>query len=157
MTGNTDQAHIDTLTNTVHIIKNAIYDGNDIGQGNALVLHHLLGPSKSQILEFGLPIYFTETWQFKGYGYWAARLVESENTLSIRELFDDEYLEFESPLVRDCLAATLVDFLIQKKGKEEFLKLYRNFELQQLQMVRLEPEWQEFLEKIPHKYPRETT
>ncbi len=154
MTGNTDHAHIDTLTNTVHLIKNAIYNKNNIGKGNALVLHHLLGLSKSQIFELGLPIYFTDTWQFKGYGYWAARLVESGNTLSLRELFDDEYLEFESPLVRDCLAATLVDFLIKKKGKQEFLELYRNLEQQQLHEAALEAEWQEFLKNLPLNYPK---
>lgn len=155
MTGNTDQAHIDTVGNTVHIIKNAIYDSNDVGKGNALVLHHLLGPSKSEILNVGLPIYFTRTWQFRGYSYWSARLVESGNTLNVRQLFDNKYLESESPLVRDCLAAALVDFLIKLKGKEQFLDLYRNFELQQLDYTVLEADWQKYLRKLPTKYPKE--
>ena len=155
ITGNTDHSHIDTVNSAVHTIFNEIYKDNDVEMENALVLRHILGPSKSDILETGLPIYFTETWQVKGYRYWSARLVESNNTLRVKQLFDPAYMTMESPLIRDCLAAILVDFLIKSWGKNEFLNVYKNFNLERLNLSQLEADWQKFLNELPKEYPAE--
>ena len=56
MTGNTNQAHYDTLNNSIHIIANKIYKNNNIGKDNELLLRNMLGVSKKDILTQGLPI-----------------------------------------------------------------------------------------------------
>lgn len=155
ITGNTDQSHLDTLNNAVHTIVNEMYDENDIGKENALVLYHAVGSSNSAILRAGLPIYFTDTWQVRGYNYWSARLMESRNALSLRQLFDSEHMAMESPLIRDCLSGTLVDFLITKYGKREFLKMYKNFELEKLNVSKLETDWQVYLRELSKEFPKE--
>ena len=69
MTGNTDHSTFDVVTNSVHTIINKIYANNYIGRDNALMLYNLLGESNKTIFNVGLPIYFTDTWQMKGYKY----------------------------------------------------------------------------------------
>ncbi|WP_339841286.1 hypothetical protein [uncultured Maribacter sp.] len=155
MTGNTDQAHYDTLNNSIHIIANKIYKNNNIGKDNELLLRNMLGVSKKDILTQGLPIYFTDKWQMKGYKYWSARLTESENTLSVAELLDNTFLEMESSLIRDCLAGAFVDFLMQTWGKEIFLYHYKDGELTTQEMQKLEGGWQLYLKSLTKTYPKE--
>ena len=121
MTGNTSQAHYDTLNNSVHIIANKIYKNNNIGKDNELLLRHLLGVSDKDILTYGLPIYFTDKWQMKGYKYWSARLAESDNTLSVAELLalstqEIKDLEAKWQLYLKNLSDTYVKESVAKKG-----------------------------------------
>lgn len=155
MTGNTSQAHYDTLNNSIHIIANKIYRNNNIGKDNELLLRNMLGVSKKDILTQGLPIYFTDKWQMKGYKYWSARLAESENTLSVAELLDNSFLEMESSLIRDCLAGAFVDFLMQIWGKEIFLYHYKDGELTTQEIQKLEGKWQLYLKNLSKTYPKE--
>jgi len=155
MTGNTSQAHYDTLNNSIHIIANKIYKNNNIGKDNELLLRNMLGVSKKDILTQGLPIYFTDKWQMKGYKYWSARLAESENTLSVAELLDNSFLEMESSLIRDCLAGAFVDFLMQTWGKEIFLYHYKDGELTTQEIHKLEEKWQRYLKSLSKTYPKE--
>lgn len=155
MTGNTSQAHYDTLNNSVHIIANKIYRNNNIGKDNELLLRHLLGVSNRDILTHGLPVYFTDKWQMKGYKYWSARLAESENTLSVAELLDNSFLEMESTLIRDCLAGSFVDFLMQTWGKESFLSRYKNLKLSTQETKDLEVKWQLYLKNLSYTYVKE--
>ncbi|MEH6770541.1 glycoside hydrolase family 113 [Maribacter arcticus] len=155
MTGNTSQAHYDTLNNSIHIIANKIYKNNNIGKDNELLLRNMLGVSKKDILTQGLPIYFTDKWQMKGYKYWSARLAESENTLSVAELLDNSFLEMESSLIRDCLAGAFVDFLMQTWGKEIFLYHYKDGELTTQEIQKLEGKWQLYLKSLSKTYPKE--
>jgi len=155
MTGNTEQAHYDTLNNSIHIIANKIYKNNNIGKDNELLLRNMLGISKKDILTHGLPIYFTDKWQMKGYKYWSARLAESDNILSVAELLDNTFLEMESSLIRDCLAGAFVDFLMQTWGKEIFLYHYKDGELSTQEIQKLEGEWQLYLKNLSKAYPKE--
>lgn len=155
ITGNTNQSHIDTLDNSVHTIINEIYKGNNIQKENVLVVNHLLGISNKEILTYGLPIYFTKTWQVKGYKYWSARLVESGNTLTLSQLFDSEYLQMESSLVRDCMAGLLTNFLITTWGKEKYLAKYKAFDLNSEELKELEHKWQQFVSEFPKNYLKE--
>jgi len=155
MTGNTDHSTFDTINNSVHTIVNAIYADNNIGRDNALILHHVIGASNKDILTLGLPIYFTETWQKKGYKYWAARLVESDNTLSVNELLDNSFLKMESSLIRDCMAGAFSDFLIATWGKSTYLDTYPNMVPSDQEMKALEVEWRAYLKRLPKVYPKE--
>ncbi|MEP2278155.1 hypothetical protein [Maribacter sp.] len=157
MTGNTDHSTYDTVTNSVHTIVNKIYANNNIGRDNALLLHHLIGESNKNIITLGLPIYFTDTWQMKGYKYWAARLVESENTFTVAELLSNSFLEMESSLIRDCMAGAFTDFLIETWGKDVYLKRYNKLSLTQQEEKTLEIKWQKYLAELPSAYPKKKT
>lgn len=145
MTGNTMQAHFDTSDNSVHTVINEKYRDNFIGKENALVVHHLLGASKSKALQRGLPIYFTDQWQRKGYRYWTTRLYQSGNALTLAELLDNELVDIESPLIIDCLSASLTGFLLETWGKETFLKKYPDWIPSKKEIQNLENGWQQFL------------
>ena len=105
ITGNMDQASVDTLNASVHTVVNAIYADNFLGKENELIIAQTLGSSNTPILQEGLPIYFTSTWQKKGFGYWSARLFESGNSLTLAQLFDEEYMRMESPLISNAMVS----------------------------------------------------
>ncbi|TDT43755.1 hypothetical protein CLV90_2878 [Maribacter spongiicola] len=157
ITGNTDHSTFDTVTNAVHTIVNKIYENNNIGRDNALLLHNLIGESDKNIITSGLPIYFTDTWQMKGYKYWSARLVESENTFTVAELLDNTFMEMESSLIRDCMAGAFTDFLIKTWGKDTYLKRYKNASLSEREIKSLEVKWQNYLKVLPKEHPKKKT
>lgn len=154
MVGNTQQAHIDIDNNAVHTIINDKYLNNFIEKENTLLLQHILGDASSKTLSQGLGVYFSDQWQREGYPYWSARLYESGNTLSLKELFDNELIEKESPLLTACMSASLVAFLIEDIGKEAFLKKYTNWIPSQKEIQTLEKKWQQYLAKEAQKYPK---
>lgn len=154
MLGNTDQAHIDLNDNSVHTIINEKYQDNYIEKENELILRHLLGTSTTVAFSKGLSVYFTDQWQREGYPYWSARLFESGNTLSLEELFDNELIEKESPLLTECMTASLVDFLIDDWGKDMFLQRFTNWVPSTNEIRNLEPEWQKYLSKQAENHPK---
>ncbi|MFC3972515.1 glycoside hydrolase family 113 [Maribacter confluentis] len=155
MTGNTDQAHMDTLSNTVHIIANEVYKGNHTGKDYALLLHRKLGSSNMDILTKGLPIYFTETWQKKGYRYWAGQLIASDNFLTVSQLLDNDFLQWESALVRDCMAGLFTEFLLDTWGREKYLAAYADLDLTPKELELLELQWQDYLLTVANNHSPE--
>ncbi len=154
LSGNTNQAHFDSLDTSVHTVINEKYIGNFIEKENALLINRLLGVSKTKALERGLPVYFTDKWQGEGYRYWSARLFESGNTLALKELLDKEILEIESPLIADCLSALLVDFLLDSWGKETFLKRYAHWKPTAIEIQNLEPGWRRYQSENVATHPK---
>ncbi|WP_299677280.1 glycosyl hydrolase [uncultured Dokdonia sp.] len=152
--GNTQQAHIDIQNNAVHTIINDKYLDNYIEKENELILHHTLGEASSKTLSKGLSVYFTDQWQREGFPYWTARLFESENVLTLKELFDNELIEKESPLLTECMSASLVTFLIDQLGKETFLQQYKDWTPSTKELKSLEVKWQRYLAKEAIKYPK---
>lgn len=147
MVGNMRQAHFDTLDNSVHTIINEKYEGNFIEKENALLIYRLLGHAKTKALELGFPVYFTDQWQRQGYAYWSARLFESGNALSLQELLHNDALDIESPLIADCMSATLVEFLLDSWGTDHFLKSYAAWMPTAEDLVKLQPAWEKHLLK----------
>ena len=154
MTGNTNQAHFDSLDNSAHTIINEKYANNFIEKENALLINSLLGTSKAEALQFGLPVYFTKQWQREGYTYWSARLFESGNALSLGELLNNETLEIESPLIADCMSASLIGFLVERWGKKTFLERYANWIPTEKEIKELETGWQKYLSENTIKNPK---
>ncbi|WP_299763468.1 glycosyl hydrolase [uncultured Dokdonia sp.] len=152
--GNTQQAHIDIQNNAVHTIINDKYLDNYIEKENELIIQHLLGGAASKVLSKGLAVSFTNQWQREGYRYWSARLFESKNTLTLKELFDNELIEKESPLLTECMSASLVVFLIDHLGKETFLRQYNNWTPSEKELQSLEPKWQQYLAKEALKHTK---
>jgi hypothetical protein len=153
MLGNTEQAHFTIEDQTVHTIINDKYRDNFIQKENDLILQHLIGNSKSLILQRGLPVYFTTQWQRNGYTYWTGRLAKSKNALSLKELFNNDLVQNESDLVVDCMSATLVEFLIKEWGRSVFLERYNNWVPTQQDLNRLESGWQKHLNSIVNNTP----
>ncbi len=145
MTGNTAQAHFESSDNSVHTVINEIYQDNFIEKENALLINQFLDAPKLSAFEHGLPVYFTNRWQRKGYHHWSAQLFASGNALTLSELFDNEIISIESPLIVDCMSASLVDFLLKTWGRQTFLKRYTNWLPSQQEIQHLEPLWQDYL------------
>ncbi len=154
ITGITNQAHFDSLDNSVHTIINEKYEDNFVEKENTLLIANLLGDSKIKSFQLGLPVYFTKKWQREGYQYWSARLFDSGNALSSTELLDNTLLEIESPLIADCMSATFVGFLLEYWGKANFFKKYANWIPSETEIQNLESNWQKYLAKNASAYPK---
>lgn len=148
ITGNTDQAHFNLHDLSVHTVINAVYRNNFIEKENALLVHQLLGPSRIEALNRGLPVYFTDQWQREGYSYWSARLHRSGNALRLSELLDQETVAIESPLLVDGLSASLVDFLVKTWGRDKLLNNYSDWIPSRKEIESLEPLWQAYLDQL---------
>ena len=155
LTGSMDQASVDILKPSVHTIINPVYADNFLEKENVLVLRQTLGSSRTAILEEGLPLYFTSAWQKKGYGYWTARLFQSGNGFTLAQLFDEEYMRMESPLIRDAMAGSVVDFLLQQWGKAAFLERYQGPTLIPEDLASLESKWETYISQKVSEWPKE--
>lgn len=151
---NSKQSHIDFNDNSVHTIFNEKYQDNFIEKENQLVIRHLLGEPTLPVLESGLAISFTDKWQREGYRYWAAQLATSGNALTLIELTNQELLQQESPLIRDCMAGVFVDFLIEQWGKDSFLSKYKNWIPSQIELENLSPSWDTYLHNLSVQHPK---
>ena len=145
MLRNVAQSSVDFEKNEVHTVLNEIYHDNFIGKENELVLKQILGKPQSQALACGLAIYFTDSWQKRGYSYWAAKLAASGITPSLSELFDDKNWEQCSHLIAGAYAATVVEFLVETWGKTAFLKKYPAWQPPSEELSELEGGWQLFV------------
>ncbi len=88
ITLNTTLAHIDQNSKDVHVISNDWISGNDFRVIAQVLINSNLGNPKSEFLERGFAMYFSDNWRGKGYKYWAARLYQSENVPDLDILFD---------------------------------------------------------------------
>ena len=152
ISGNTDQAHYTKQDKAVHTIINNNYLENYIEKENDLIINSLIGVSELIAFNKGLPVYFTDQWQKKGYKYWTARLFDSGNALSLEELLNNEIIAIESPLMVACLSASLVDFLLQTWGKIKFLNAYDNWVPTRDELRNLSSLWNDYLVQLAAKH-----
>lgn len=152
--GNSTQAHFDPTNNSVHTIINDKYKNNFIEKENHLILKQLLVEPANEILELGLAIRFTDQWQKYGFEYWASRLAASGNTLSLEELTNPESLQFESPLIKECMAGALANFLIAKYGESSFTGIYPKWDPTKSELRKMESDWQAYLTSLAKEHPR---
>jgi len=153
---NSQQAHVNYSTNSIHTVINEKYKDNFIERENRYVIRSLLGESSNQVLEDGLAISFTDSWQSKGYLYWAARLAESGNALTLKELTNDQLRNQESPLIVECMAGVLTDFLIKQWGKDIFLKKYSSWNPTAQDLADLTSHWDSYLNSLILSHPKQT-
>ena len=152
--GNTQQAHVDFDNRTSHFIYNDKYAGNFLQAENVIFLRDLIGETTLPWLEQGLSVYFTKYWQREGYLYWAARLAESKNALPMTHFFDADIMEYESPIIKDCMSAALVSFLVEHWGKETFISKYPNWSPSNKELEKMEKPWQAYLQKLVQQHPK---
>lgn len=124
MTGNTDQSHMDANSYEVYSAFDACYAGRYFGKENQLIISNLLGKSSYPVLEQGLGLYFSSNWQNQGYDYWANYLAQNDMVMTVAVLLDSGGEEHMSALCRQAFAGSLVEFLIEYWGRQQFLEKY---------------------------------
>ncbi len=150
---NNNIAHSEMEDHKVFVVANDHFKGYQLHVENTILLRKLLGPAKYPALEKGLAVYFTQKWQEKGYGYWAHRLLASDNLPSIRQLLDESFFTETSPLVNHCSAGSLIDFLLKHWGRETFLNRYQSWAPDEKEMAKLDELWRQFIKTQKHALP----
>ncbi len=130
----------------IDVVMNDNFQGSLQHPENKLVIRQTLDKPNLLALEEGLSNHFTENWQKKGYKYWTQKLFLSGNLPSLKELITNEIYEKESYLVMGAMAATFVDFLIDKFEKKAFLANYATWQYEDLSA--LDKEWRAYLKNI---------
>lgn len=126
-TFNTDLRHLDTTRQATHLLYLPDFRGDDFLAEASWFVPRLLGASPSPAIEEGLAVACSENWRSVDYHGWAARLVQTQNAPLLAELFEPQTWLEESEFVRQPLLGSFVDFLLEKFGAEEFLRLYRQW------------------------------
>ena len=146
ITGNTDQSHMIYQQNQVHTAFDDHFAERYHGKENELIIENMLGQSSHAALKTGLSLYFGDTWEEKGYGYWSKYLIQQDNGMTVNQLLDDDFYMGASSLIREALAGSLVHFLIDKLGKEAFLALYNSWQPGKTEMDQLNVEWHKWVQ-----------
>ena len=142
---NNKVGHIDFSQNKVCVLVNDFFDGSQQCLENILLLRHLLGAPKTEALERGLSLYFSQDWRRKGYAYWTNRLYRSGNLPKLEDLLNNKSFRESSDLINEGSSASFVAFLIDYWGKETFLANYLKWPLANESIRNLEEEWHQFL------------
>ena len=153
MTGEMEHNFIRDKDQSVHAIHHPQYENNFPEIENRLIIRQLLAKPSNPILEEGLAVYFADHWQNKGYAYWSAQIFRSGDALTIETLLDKEKLQYESPILRSAMAASLVDFLIGEWGKEIFLEKYTHWTPGTDDLRLLESKWKSYQKRFKDAYP----
>ncbi len=120
----TRQQHVDWQQGAVHAVYNDTYRQVYASGAHALLLTRVLGVPHRECFREGLAVYFTEGWQGRGHAEWSLRLRRAEAFIPLRELLDDERFGRTSRLIRGALSGALVEFLIERYGREAMVKAY---------------------------------
>ncbi len=146
-TGNTKPAHLDEVDGSLHVSIHAENAGREDYVGNIWLVRSLLGAAKMPQLELGLSVMATDHWQKYGWKHWAKKFEIGGSSLRIDELLDPQIWEHESPYLKECMSAALVDFLIAKWGAAAFVQFYNSPNPQRL--LDLQSEFEASLRVLP--------
>ncbi len=117
------------------------------GTENILLLRTLMGIPSFEILETGLSVYFTEDWKRKGFQYWTQKIKCAGQRLTIRQLLEDR--PEHSPLIKQALAASLVEFLMEEWGLPRFKQIYQEWNPSEKELNILDDRWIKRIGKGP--------
>ncbi len=141
ITGSSDQSHLDTAKMEVHTAFDRHLTDRYYGKENKLIIKLLMGHTPYKALETGLSVYFSSQWENQGYQYWARHLIKGGNSMTVEQLLDSERFDNSSRLIREALSASLVEFLLEKWGKAQFLKNYKNWQPDSEKMNQITDSW----------------
>lgn len=150
--GNTQLNFINQKDSSINLVLNDFINGNDFSENALLLSRHYLGKANSKFLEEGLSIYLSNNWRGKGYKYWASKIFLSNNIPPLKELFDNDELEFTSYLIYQSLAGGFVSFLIDKYSSDYFLSNYSSWDFDSDDINQLEGQWHSYLSKLSSNY-----
>ena len=140
-TRNADLRHFDPGLREVHLLWTPAVRGDDFFAEAQAFAAELLPQASAPALREGLAVALTRHWRGAGFAGWTTRLLSTGNAVTIEELFDPETWQAESPLLRQPLLGSLVNFLLQRYDRDEFERLYQS--------------WPE--KGLPEKFPRGET
>jgi len=144
---------LDEEVNTIHKLAHPYFPDPQCEGEITWATRHLIGKAFHPVFEKGLSIFFCENWQRKGYQYWAANLFRSGDILSIEELLYAEYGDYTSPLQIGALSASLVSFLLQEWGKENFLQNYQTWKPDKGDLRNLDKKWKQYQKEQAQLFP----
>jgi hypothetical protein len=145
MLNNPDQSMIDYDGNMIHTVITGEFAGKMDETGNMLVCRKLLGMPKILALEEGLSVRFTNNWQGTSVDYLAGNLLTADALPSLAILLNNTSFEGESDYLMHIAAASFVDFLITKFGKDQFLANYLNWTAGSAAINNLDKEWYAYI------------
>ena len=149
ITGSTQLSNINFRDNSIDFVTNNWISGNDFSKAALLIIKKNIGDPKINFLEQGLSLYFSNNWREKGYKFWTSLLCQSDDIPALNEMLDNNLLNYDSYLITKPLSATFISFLINKYGKEYFIKNYLKWDKNDLQ---LEGEWKKYLANFSKNY-----
>lgn len=147
MLNEASQSNIDFTVNAIHSVINNEFNGKYDETLAMLVARNLLGEPSIMALEEGLAVVSTANWQNTNYHYLAGNLAAGDALPSLKNLLSNEAFEGESDYLAHIAAASFVDFLIQQKGKDNFLMNYLKWQQNDSYLVGLENEWHQYVMK----------
>ncbi|MEZ5013538.1 MAG: hypothetical protein R2794_04540 [Chitinophagales bacterium] len=120
----------------------------NISNGYELIpaVRNVMGDAQLTILEKGMAVRFTPDWLSYGYLTWAYRLQDADVFPPLHELLDNTLYANNSPLIADCAAAVYIDYLIDRFGRETFLKKYNNWKQNDPELTEDEAGWKKYCE-----------
>ena len=127
MTYNTHQSHLDLGKKEIHVTHSDAFLDNNLQLENQFFINEILGKAAHPWMANGTSIYFAKKWQRYGFKYWAKKLLQSDNLPPVKDLIEEELVNFESPIVLGAGQAALVDYLLTNWGKEKFAEQYKNW------------------------------
>jgi hypothetical protein len=139
MTGNTSASHVDLNTQTVYTAISPDQQGHLYHPEIKLYAQQVLGNSPYPLLTEGLPLYFSENWQEKGYLHWFALLAASKNDFTTEIILSKEGVADNSEFVKQIVGAAFCHFLLETKGIELFKTIYTGNAT--VETDRLQEEW----------------
>ncbi len=145
---NSTPCHIDFEKKEIHTVVNEVFADHYFGKENELVLSELLGTPKIHALQTGLAIYFSGSWQKKGYQYWSGRLLAADQLPGLENLLENQNWQYGSDLIYSSAAASFCNFLIGHLGKVVFLEKYKNLNFSTTEIKHLELAWRASLDKL---------
>ncbi len=152
ITENTSLSHFDEKYNSVYEVVNDWINGNDFQMSAKLILRKNFGKPEYDFIETGLATYFSENWRGKGYKYWASKIYLSENVPSLKDLFDNNEVVYESDFIVEPISAAFVEYLINEKGKNYLLKIYKNGITSPGETIKLENDFHRYLKNLSAEY-----
>lgn len=143
----THEAQIKLEENEIHVVESPWFGGASQHMENYFLLRKLIGKPKWWPIEQGLVTYLNENWFEQGFKYWATKLHRAGYLPPLKTLEGEQWWKESSDIIRAITGAALVDFLIEKWGKDKFIRSYPTLQLDQLLTEQWEEEWAAFKAK----------
>ena len=140
----THEAQIKLEEQEIHVVESPWFGGAAQHMENYFLLREILGKPAAWPIEQGLVTYLNENWFDHGFQYWASKLQQAGFLPPLVSLANEQWWKESSDLMRAITGAALIDFLIDKWGKEKFLQSYTKLRLSQLANEDWEAEWSTF-------------
>lgn len=148
--GNTGPASRGEDGKSLHLVLHPAWAGHDSPEYGLLLLGHAQLSLASAALQLGIAMSATEQWGRLGWRSWAGKFAHAGNALSLAELLDPDTWAHESPYLKACMAAALVEFMMAEFGKERFLAWCQASDPKALQELRVhEVAWENYLASLP--------